>query len=82
MDVNSEAMSESSWSIMVETRPQAILGNGTLFFLFLLSFEKKKKKELFFIDNTNTKRLLMKEQTVNSEEETQQTDVGCSRTKS
>ena len=54
-------------------------------------FFENQEKELFLIDNTNTntntntdtntKRLLMKEQIVDCGEETQQTDVGCSRTK-
>ena len=47
--LNSEAMSEPSWSIMVETRARAILGNGTFFFLV-----DNQEKELFLIDNTNT----------------------------
>ena len=47
----SEAMSEPSWSIMVETRARAKLGKGTLFFFF---FENQEKL-LFLIDNTNTR---------------------------
>ena len=46
------------------------------FFFFL----DNQEKELFLIDNTNTKRPLMKEQIVDCGEETQQTDVGYSRT--
>ena len=44
-------------------------------------FFDNQEKELFLIDNTNTKRPLMKEQIVDCGEETQQTDVGYSRTK-
>ena len=51
------------------------------FFFFL----DNQEKELFLIDNTNTdthtKKPLMKKQIVDCGEETQQTDVGYSRTK-
>ena len=40
--LNSEAMSEPSWSMMVETRARAILGNGTFFFFFFWLIIKKR----------------------------------------
>ena len=47
--LNSEAMSEPSWSIMVETRARAILGNGTLFFFSFFFFLKIKKMNCFLL---------------------------------